>query len=690
MKLFRNILASAAAVLAVASCVSIESADTFSKDPVAPVMALHNDILITNETVTENVTFMWDKARFIDAEEYSYDLYVSFNEETVALAEGLSATSYTLSKTDFRTFLKSNFELVQNSTHYINVYVTITDDAGKVYASDPVAVNVYVYDDAVASVLTALETELVLDKDNPGAEISLLTWTEPRLVYGEDVTYKVVMKVGDGEEYELVSGIYETEYSTTVDALNEAVVAAGGVEEQMSDVTFLVYSCCESIPEGIVTNAVTLPVTTYVAVFPETLWVPGSHQGWSPDTAPTIKLSSSKKGFYQGFLDLTTADGSDAEFKFCPEPRWDSGEYGFDNVAVEQKGIANVATSTTVGGNNTKVPSGLYYVRLDKKFGTLEMYEVKNLELIGSFAASNWSNTIAMDWNPDMKTWTSATEVELKTDDKIVIRFNSAWDYKFGNTFAQVQFGGNDINFTGSEGSYDVILDASSGDFTMRAVNKASDYFLVGGPTGWSPTDKLLPCYPVGKTTFSFTSKLADGNNYFKAWTSADFGVWELVYGYPSGDYNGLSGTLVQRNDTGALRFPTADEYYTVTFDFAANTFTQTKLENQSPAEYSTIGIVGTFNGWTPNSDDYQMTQVAGAPHNWYLLDFEIADQADGNTEEIKFNADKDWTTSWGGGKDFDASRFGTLTEGANCTVTPGKYDIYFNDITLQYMFIKK
>ena len=116
------------------------------------------------------------------------------------------------------------------------------------YESAPVTVSVYVFDDAVASELTGLETELVLDKETPAEELALLTWTEPRLVYGEDVTYKVVLKIGEGEEKELVAGIYDTEYSTTVDALNDAVASAGGVEEQANDVDFIVYACSSTPP----------------------------------------------------------------------------------------------------------------------------------------------------------------------------------------------------------------------------------------------------------------------------------------------------------------------------------------------------------------------------------------------------------------------------------------------------------
>ena len=695
MKLFGNILATAAAALALVSCVAIEGADTFSKEPAAPVMAAHNNILITDATATENVTFVWSKARFIDAAEYEYGLYVTCAEETVVLADGLAATNYTLSKEEFRTFMKSNFELVQNSTHTISVYVSITDDSGKVYASAPVTLDVYVYDDAVASEVTAAETEIVLDKENPGGELELLTWTEARLAYGEDVTYKVVIKIGEGEEKELAAGIDGTEYATTVDALNEAVAAAGGMEEQSNDVLFIVYACCESLPEGAPSEAVKIAVTTYVANFPETLWVPGSHQGWTPQTAPVLKQSAVTKGLYQGFLDLTDANGgAEVEFKFCPEPDWNCGEYGFNNVEVSEAGSdlkVNIVKSSSVAGENTKAPSGFYYVKLDKKFGTLEMIQVKNLELIGSFAASNWGATVSMVWDDAARTWSSAEEVVLKTDDEILVRFNSAWDHKFGGSFFAIGFGGENIKFSGAEGSYQVILDASSADFTMRAVNMASDYFIVGGATGWSDKDKILPLYPVSATIFTFTSKFADVDNYYKAWASAEFGNWDCAYGYPSGDYEGETGSLIQNGSAGALRFPEADTYYTVTFDFGANTFTQTKCDNQTPAVYTTIGVVGSFNGWSQNLDEYQMTQVEKAPHNWYLLDFEIEDRTeDSNTEEIKINANKAWDISWGGGKDFDSSRFGTLTEGANCTITPGVYDIYFNDITLQYIFIKK
>ena len=55
MKWIRNIFAASAVAIAAVAC-TIESEDTFSTSPVAPVMDAHSDILITNGTKAESVT----------------------------------------------------------------------------------------------------------------------------------------------------------------------------------------------------------------------------------------------------------------------------------------------------------------------------------------------------------------------------------------------------------------------------------------------------------------------------------------------------------------------------------------------------------------------------------------------------------------------------------------------------------
>ena len=474
MKWIRNIFAASAVAIAAVAC-TIESEDTFSTSPVAPVMDAHSDILITNGTKAESVTFTWTAARFIDADAYLYNLNVKSGEKTAVLKQGIKDAFCTISKEELRTFLKTNFELEKNATHSLSFSVSVADNAGKVYSSPTLAVKVYFYDDAVAPVLSAPASAIVLDKEKAADEIEVLGWAAARLEYGEDVTYKVTIQCGDGKETELAKDLDGTSFRTTVDGLNEAVIAAGATEGKEAELTFKVYAYCNSLPAGLVSNAVNVKITTYILSFPEKMWIPGSYQspGWDIANAPALSLSAKQKGVYQGFVDLTTADGSDAEFKFSAAPSWTNVDFGFEDVTVETKGSDDLpfayAESKTLGGSNIKVPSGLYYIKLDKKNGTLVMVQVKNLEIGGSFAASGWGTFFPMTKNGTR--WTAAEDFEMKPDDEIKIRFNSDWKYSFGGELDNVVFGGDNIKFTEPAGEYSLVFNTETSDFSLDLLS---------------------------------------------------------------------------------------------------------------------------------------------------------------------------------------------------------------------------
>ena len=474
MKWIRNIFAASAVAIAAVAC-TIESEDTFSTSPVAPVMDAHSDILITNGTKAESVTFTWTAARFIDAESYLYNLSVKSGEKEAVLKQGIKDAFCTISKEELRTFLKTNFELEKNATHSLSFSVNVADNAGKVYSSPALAVKVYFYDDAVAPVLSAPASSIVLDKEKAADEIEVLGWAAARLEYGEDVTYKVTMKCGEGKETELAKNLAGTSYKTTVDGLNEAVIAAGATEGKEAELTFKVYAYCNSLPDGLVSNAVNVKITTYILSFPEKMWIPGGFQspGWDIANAPTLSLSVKQKGVYQGFVDLTTADGSDAEFKFSAAPSWSEVDFGFENVTVTTKGTEDLpfayAESKTLGGSNIKVPSGLYYIKLDKKNGTLVMVQVKNLEIGGSFAASGWGTFFPMTKKGSK--WAAVVDFKMKPDDEIKIRFNSDWTYSFGGELDNVVFGGGNIKFTESAGEYSLVFNTETSDFSLDLLS---------------------------------------------------------------------------------------------------------------------------------------------------------------------------------------------------------------------------
>ena len=651
MKLIRNILASVAAVFAVASC-AIVPEDTFSTAPVAPAMSAHNDILITTATVGEDVTFAWEKARFINTEAYVYDLYVTVGETDALLANDVVNTYYTLSKTDFRTFMKENFELEQNSTHSVSARVEITDAEGEVFASDPISFKVYVYDEAVPSVLSAKLSEVVLDKNDPAAKVALLSWSEPRLVYGEDVTYKVTMKVGEGEESVLVEGTYDMAYETTVDALNEAVIAAGGAEDAAVDVNFYVYACCPTIPAGVPSNAVTVKVTTYVATFSEQYYMPGSYQGWSPATAAVLKVSSKSKGLYQGFVDLTTADGSDVEFKFCPVPEW-NGDFGFSDVTVTTYGEKYAAASArTTSSDNIKVPSGFYYVKLNKKFNTLDMVQVEYLELIGGFTGdyAGWGKGLKMTYDAASKSWTAVEDIEIAKGTEFKVRFNSDWTYSFGTDMDALEFGGGNITFAKNDATYKVILNAATSDLSINAVDvNMPDYLVVAGDYsghGWSGTDDMrVNLYDSSKGLYRGYITMYDAPYGFKFVKNGS--VWT---GQTAVD--GLTYTL---SEGGGENCNIANGSYFWNVDVINMTATATLLTK--------VGIIGSFegSGW---GSDVEMTFDAAT------LTYSV-EQAFAAGDEWKFRFNGDWGFNLGQSGDALAH------DGANIKIeTAGTYVI--------------
>lgn len=620
-------MASAAACIAAVSC-TIESEDAFSTAPAAPVMDVHSDILITTETKNEAVTFSWSAARFIDTDVYTYDLYVKFGEKEVSLGSNIKETYYTSTKTAFRDFLKSNFDLEQNSTHSIAVYASIKDNAGKVYKSSEIALKVYVYDEAVASVLTSSVNEIVLDKENPAGTVEkLLEWSDARLVYGEDITYNVVLKLGDGDEKVLASGLYATSWSTTIDALNEAVVSAGGAEDAANDVTFIVYACCPSIPEGVPSNVATVNVTTYVATFPEKVWVVGSFQGWAPASGVIINASQKTKGMYQGFVDLTTADGSNAEFKFCIQPAWD-GDFGFEDVSVETKGEGELAfataNSSTVGASNVSVPSGFYYILLDKKFGTLTMIQVHNLEMMGSF--NGWSAGMPMTWNAENRIWTATENVTVAENEPMEykFRFNSDWTYSIGvNEKGDVAFQGGNAKIEKAS-SYKISLDASSSDFVINALDLNMPEYLTmpGDYSGhsWNIND-------------DFRLYLKDADNGIYMGTVTMYGT---THGFKFGkvaEWLGMTGSVAEGfKIEGDANGMVADGTYAWTVNLSTNSATAVPV--------TSVGIIGSFaaSNW---GSDVEMTFDAETLTYSAEVTF-----AAGNEWKFRFN--NDWTFNYG------------------------------------------
>ena len=627
MKKIFNLIAAAAIIAGFASC-QPKSEDAFSTDPVAPELYAHNDILLTTGTPDEDVTFAWSAYRNLP-QGLPYTFTVSFGEEEVVLVN-TEDLFFSVSKAEFKDILTENFEFPENSTASFIFKVRVAD-GGAVYASAPLSINVYVNGDAVAPEFTSVMEPVVLDPTKAAEEIVLAEWSEARLVYGETVTYGVAVKVGEGAEYSLTGDkpISGTSYSLTVDELNEALVAAGAPEAEECQVAVVVTAYCESLPNGVAVTSDPVAVTTFLSTFPDQVYLPGSHQGWDPASAPTIKQSTAQKGLYEGVIDLTTTDGADAQFKFCPGPEW-KDDFG-GKVEVEMIGEYAFATGTVGVSDNIVVPSGIYNVVLNKKLNTLTLAQFETLSLIGSAVGDySWGQDVDLTYDADAKVFTAVTEFK---EGEFKIRFNHDWTVSLGGELSAVGFGGGNIAST-VVGEYKLVMDVSACPYTIKFVNTAfpEQVYLPGSHNGWDHSKTVLP----GDGEGHYEGFLAVGGEYgFKitAQPSWDGDQWGWDKKEVTGNVWGLA-TSDNDNICGSNGATTELTYSKVVVDLTQLTCTVTPI--------TSIGIIGSFpdNNWS--TDAYPLTYDADKDE-WKAEGVEILKNC-----EWKFRMNQDWGINLG------------------------------------------
>ena len=152
--------------------------------------------------------------------------------------------------------------------------------------------------------------------------------------------------------------------------------------------------------------------------------------------------------------------------------------------------------------------------------------------------------------------------------------------------------------------------------------------------------------------------------NGFKA--VATPGDWDNQVGEINGNYvfnEGGSGNI------------TLNGYYTITL-YPQEWRLEVYPQENTPAEYKSIGIIGSFNSW---GGDVEMTRTNATSHTWYAqVTFE-------ENTELKFRADGTWNNNWGE----QTFPYGHgVTNGANIPVKAGKWKVFFNDINGHYLFI--
>ena len=183
------------------------------------------------------------------------------------------------------------------------------------------------------------------------------------------------------------------------------------------------------------------------------LYVPGDYQGWTPASAPAIG-SPKNDGSYDGYVNIPA--GGSYQFKLTSTPDW-SNAFG-DGAAGGTSG-----TLVAGGSNNLLFPGPGYYrlavnTTINKWSATATTWG-----MIGSFAASNWNNDIAMTYSRDDNKWTGT--ITTSPGDQFKFRANHDWGINLGETAGtgSLSYGGDNIgdankNFAVPAGTHKISL----------------------------------------------------------------------------------------------------------------------------------------------------------------------------------------------------------------------------------------
>ena len=635
---------------------------------VAPVLKDHGMILVTPSSKVENVTFAWNALRPGYETKVNYELFGKYGEQGAEISFGSTAAlSLSIGKEVFNeTVLTAGTP--ENETFEMQFFVKAYYDNTSVN-SNTIKVKVQTQGELVEPEFTGLEEgqKFELNSAEWDQELSF-AWEPARLEAGAEIEYAVLAyynapaeaKAVPAEAVEIVR-TKETAFSMNQETFNEWIVKAGAPEGEQSEIILYIKAYSAEIPEGVESASVNILVTTYSVNYPEKLYVPGSHRGWDWNSVPTMPMTD-VKGIYECFVNLETADGSPAEFKFTSKLNWDGPNLGKSEELTPSDDEGNLVVtdyplSTDPGAGNLTLPSGIYRLVVNYKTKTFSALKIERVGLIGNATAGGWDADTEMAYDKATNTWTLTTEF---ITGEYKIRMNNNWKYSIGDNG---KFdGGSNFNFTDAAGEYKLILNTGVYPYQVTLVNTAFPevLYVPGSHQGWDP-----PTAPGLKGNgqglyegfLNLTDKDGNANCEFKfnpdqGWNGNDFGGT-----FDASSNSGIVG--------GADNISVSSGYYYIRVNTADLTFTLTPV--------SQIGLIGAFNGW---GADEAFTYDA-ASDSWTLSN--VALPAGGDGFKIRFNSG--WDLSLGG----DPADL-TTENGDNMTVAEaGNYDLVLNIQTKPY-----
>ena len=531
----------AVAGLSVACQEELEHVVYNPENVVAPVLHAVEDIVVTVDNKSDNVTFTWDAADFGVKTQVYYTLDMARGDKKVSLFSGVSGTSMNVSYDNINNKAFNDLAIPSGDAADVTFTLGASLGVGETFYASPVSAKV-----------TPTAAEKVYPKLTVAGSYAYNSWSpgKGQYVYDfdeTDVKYSGVIDFGEDVsalEFKFVGTAWgENEFSAPEGAeqtaeASELTLVAGGGSNISAYRTHRFYSLTldKSTPKVIKNFSF------------NQIGVIGSFNGWADDVV--MQFNAEKQRFYAD-VEFTEA----GQFKLRADADW-SVNWGADAFGVT---VSN-------GDGNLEAAAGQYriYANMNNPAGmTIELVEgmygkdepvggttepepepepVKGWGLVGEY--NGWGAT------PDVMlasdgTYLAAKGVELSG--QVKFRKDGGWDVNFGapgdvepveitvNTELTLAAGGK--NFTIAAGTYDVYLDEANAKAWFindgsypggGAAPVASEWGLIGSIAACNNWSVNIPLYVDGDYSVAKGVVFA-ANDQFKFRKGESWGV-ELTY----------------------------------------------------------------------------------------------------------------------------------------------------------------
>ena len=217
--------------------------------------------------------------------------------------------------------------------------------------------------------------------------------------------------------------------------------------------------------------------------------------------------------------------------------------------------------------------------------------------------------------------------------------------------------------------------------------------------SAWTVSDKSIRMIKIGDNQYRnatnngrWQSDEDDTRGYKIADATAS--GWSDVYGNSTA-YQ-LSGTLTKGADKNCFWGDDGYKIYAGTINTSSYTYSNEWKAESNSYNYSDMKMVGDFNSWSKDSGGYSFTKTAA--HNWKMTSSLTV--SSNQKVEFKLITASQWDYgNWGGVSITDDTPYGTCTTRGSGSdpdtarssyiLTQGQYDVYFNDVTRDIMFVK-